>query len=106
MGSVCAVDVRSGISWLVPSADHVLTMVIPRGYSVTADTDHISRSSGGDKRAFDEIVTRHGPFALRVTLRPVPDQAIAEDIVQDAMVKAWSQARQFDPEREPEGFRP
>ncbi len=42
---------------------------------------------------------RHGPFALRVAARLVPDLCIAEDVVQDAMVRAWSQAGAFDPRR-------
>jgi len=78
---------------------HVLTMSGPRAYGDAGDGELLSWSSGGDRRAFDEIVMRHGPFALRVATRLVPDPMVAEDIVQEAMVRAWSQARHFDTDR-------
>jgi RNA polymerase sigma-70 factor, ECF subfamily len=59
----------------------------------------LSWAAAGDRRAFDEIVGRHGPFALRVALRLIPDAAMAEDVVQEAMLRAWSQAKSFDPQR-------
>ncbi|HVE20452.1 MAG TPA: sigma-70 family RNA polymerase sigma factor [Acidocella sp.] len=59
----------------------------------------MSWSADGDRRAFDEIVTRHGPFALRVAARLIPDPKVAEDVVQEAMLRAWSQAGRFDPQR-------
>jgi RNA polymerase sigma-70 factor (ECF subfamily) len=42
---------------------------------------------------------RHGPFALRVAARVIPDRLIAEDMVQEAMLRAWSQISRFDPDR-------
>ncbi len=63
----------------------------PRRYAEIADEELASRSAAGDRRAFDEIVCRHGLFALRV--------AAAEDIVQEAMVRAWNQSGRFDPAR-------
>jgi RNA polymerase sigma-70 factor, ECF subfamily len=71
----------------------------PRAYADAPDAELVAWSAGGDRRAFDEIVTRHGPFALRVALRLIPDPLVAEDAVQEAMVRAWSQAGRFDPGR-------
>jgi RNA polymerase sigma-70 factor, ECF subfamily len=70
-----------------------------RAYADMEDAELLSWSARGDRRAFDEIVTRHGNFALRVALRIVPDARLAEDLVQEAMVRAWSQARNFDARR-------
>lgn len=91
------------LTWLVlapPAAGqgerHVTS---PRTYGNAPDADLLSWSAIGDRRAFDEIVTRHGPFALRVAMRLIPDPPVAEDVVQEAMVRAWSQARHFDPGR-------
>jgi RNA polymerase sigma-70 factor (ECF subfamily) len=70
-----------------------------RAYADAADAALIAWSGDGDRRAFDEIVTRHGPFALRVAARLVPDPATAEDLAQESMVRAWAQARTFDPRR-------
>ncbi|HTH99472.1 MAG TPA: sigma-70 family RNA polymerase sigma factor [Acidisoma sp.] len=71
----------------------------PQTYGEAADEMLILWSAQGDRRAFDEIVGRHGAFALRVASRVIPDKVIAEDVVQEAMVRAWSQAGRFDPGR-------
>jgi RNA polymerase sigma-70 factor, ECF subfamily len=70
-----------------------------RLYEEVSDAELLSRSAKGDRRAFEEIVVRHGSFALRVAARLVPEPSIAEDVAQDAMVRAWSQAGTFDPLR-------
>jgi RNA polymerase sigma-70 factor (ECF subfamily) len=74
-------------------------MTEARSYEDVPDAELLCRSAKGDRRAFDEIVVRHGPFALRVASRLVPESSIAEDVAQDAMVRAWSQAGTFDPRR-------
>jgi RNA polymerase sigma-70 factor, ECF subfamily len=71
----------------------------PQAYGDAADEALVAWSAGGDRRAFHEIVARHGPFALRVARRLLSDWLAAEDVVQDAMVRAWSQASRFDPAR-------
>lgn len=76
-----------------------LVMTGQRAYADAPEAKLLSWSADGDRRAFDEIVTRHGPFALRVALRLVPDPPTAEEVVQEAMVRAWSQASRFDPDR-------
>ncbi|CAH2601973.1 ECF RNA polymerase sigma factor SigM [Rhodovastum atsumiense] len=68
-------------------------------YAEASEAELLAWSAGGDRRAFDEIVARHGRFALRVALRLIPDPALAEDVVQDAMLRAWSRAGDFDPRR-------
>ncbi|WP_315767554.1 MULTISPECIES: sigma-70 family RNA polymerase sigma factor [unclassified Bradyrhizobium] len=70
-----------------------------RAYGNAADDELLCWSAEGDRRAFDEIVLRHGGFALNVAARLIPDRRDAEDIVQEAMVRAWNQARRFDPSR-------
>ena len=71
----------------------------PRFYGEASDPELLHWSASGDTRAFGEVVTRHGPFALRVAARLVADTHAAEDLVQEAMVRAWSQAAHFDPRR-------
>jgi RNA polymerase sigma-70 factor (ECF subfamily) len=61
--------------------------------------DLLARSAAGDRRAFDEIVTRYGPVALRVAARMAPDRQSAEDIAQEAMVRIWRRADEFDGRR-------
>ena len=71
----------------------------PRFYGEASDPELLHWSASGDTRAFGEVVTRHGPFALRVAVRLVADTHAAEDLVQEAMFRAWSQAAHFDPHR-------
>lgn len=74
-------------------------MSSPRDYGAADDVELLSWSADGDRRAFDAIVARHGAFALRVAVRVVRNRLLAEDLVQEAMVRAWSQAKHFDPRR-------
>jgi RNA polymerase sigma-70 factor (ECF subfamily) len=68
-------------------------------YGNAADEELVAWSAGGDRRAFDELVIRHGRYALRVAARLVRNTVIAEDLVQEAFVRCWSQVQQFDPHR-------
>jgi RNA polymerase sigma-70 factor (ECF subfamily) len=78
---------------------HAPTKVEHRPYATAPDEELIIWSVSGDRRAFDQLIIRHGPFALRVASRLVANAAVAEDIVQDAMLRAWSQAGRFDSRR-------
>jgi len=70
-----------------------------RSYTEAPDIDLVEWSGAGDRRAFDQIVVRHGTFALRVAARIVSNSMIAEELVQEAMVRAWTQSKHFDPRR-------
>jgi RNA polymerase sigma-70 factor (ECF subfamily) len=70
-----------------------------REWAGLSDADLLSLSAGGDRRAFDQIVARHGPFALRVAVRLIIDASAAQDLVQEAMLRAWDRAGQFDARR-------
>ena len=69
------------------------------GEDIDDAADLLARSARGDRRAFDEIVARYGPVALRVAARMAPDRQSAEDIAQEAMVRIWRRADEFDPRR-------
>ncbi len=70
-----------------------------RDYADAPDEALAAWSGDGDRRAFDALVVRHGAFALRVATRLLQDAAAAEDVVQEAMVRAWGQAGKYDPRR-------
>jgi RNA polymerase sigma-70 factor (ECF subfamily) len=89
------------MAWLVDASGTMgcprPDVTTPRAYANAPDDELARWSAGGDERAFDEIVVRHGPFALRVAVRLLGDNAAAEDVVQEAMMRAWTQAGKFDP---------
>lgn len=65
----------------------------------TCDAELLARSASGDRRAFDRIVARYGEVALRLAARIAPDRQSAEDIAQEAMVRIWHRAGDFDGRR-------
>jgi RNA polymerase sigma-70 factor, ECF subfamily len=63
------------------------------------DLQLITDAARGDNVAFDRLVIRHGPFALRVARRILRDHALAEEVVQEAFVRAWQHAASYQPRR-------
>jgi RNA polymerase sigma-70 factor (ECF subfamily) len=103
MGLEHAGTLWTGIAWFlftVRADDHSKrSRGISRDYADATDEELMGRSTGGDTRAFDAIVLRHAPFLLRVARRLVPDGAFAQDVVQEALVRAWTKAARFDARR-------
>lgn len=64
-------------------------------------TDDIVMSAviAGDRAAFAELVDRYSDRAYGFALRILRNSAEAEDAVQEAFLKVWTEARRFDPER-------
>ncbi|KHK00897.1 sigma-70 family RNA polymerase sigma factor [Desulfovibrio sp. TomC] len=70
-----------------------------RDYAAAGDDLLAAWSGAGDRQAFDAIVLRHGAFALRVAARLTRDPATAEDVAQEAFLRAWGAIGRFDPQR-------
>jgi RNA polymerase sigma-70 factor (ECF subfamily) len=59
----------------------------------------MARAAKGERAAFDALCPRHLPRLYVLAVRVGADPADAEEIAQDAMVRAWRNARAFDPAR-------
>ncbi|HTE23211.1 RNA polymerase sigma factor [Flavitalea sp.] len=59
------------------------------------DTDIIERTLAGDTRSFSELVKRYQNFVFTITLRYTPNREDAEEIAQDAFVKAYKSLSNF-----------
>lgn len=64
---------------------------------VPTDEALIARVAAGDAAAFDVLASRHLLRLRRAALRIVDDPAAAEDVAQEAMLRAWTAAGRFDP---------
>lgn len=53
----------------------------------------------GDRKALQALYDHEGARMLGVARRIARDHATAEDVVHDAMVRIWTRAASFDPER-------
>jgi RNA polymerase sigma-70 factor, ECF subfamily len=56
----------------------------------------IERSQAGDRLAFEELVRRHADRLYAVVLRFVADAGEAEEVTQDAFLRAWRSIDKFE----------
>jgi RNA polymerase sigma-70 factor (ECF subfamily) len=63
-----------------------------------SDHDLMAQAARGDERAFRNLVARHTGRALGIAQRILRNDARAEEIVQDAMLRVWINAPRWRPE--------
>src|ERR1044072_1479862 len=63
-----------------------------------ADHDLMARGAKGDERAFRTLAERYAGAALRLARRILGNEAMAEDVVQDALLRVWLNAPRWRPE--------
>jgi len=61
----------------------------------SVERELVQRAQTGDSRAFAELVETHLNFAYHVALRTLNNTQDAEDVVQEAFIKAWKALRGF-----------
>lgn len=61
------------------------------------DADLVARALTGRQDAFGDLVVRHRQAVFNLIVRMVRDAGIAEELAQDAFVKAFGALRRFDP---------
>jgi RNA polymerase sigma-70 factor (ECF subfamily) len=67
------------------------------------ETTLVMRAAAGDRQAFDRLAERSRPWLYGLCLRLVHNSTVAEDLVQEALVKAFRDLPQL---RDPAAFRP
>jgi RNA polymerase sigma factor (sigma-70 family) len=60
--------------------------------TLPTDEDLLARAASGDRRAFSALVDRAVPAVWAVARRLSPDDATAEDVLQETFVAAWKGA--------------
>jgi RNA polymerase sigma-70 factor (ECF subfamily) len=65
----------------------------------TQDLELHRRLLGGDRAAFEELYRRYGAAAYGLALRITAQDALAQEVVQDAFLAMWRAPEAFDPAR-------
>ena len=65
-----------------------------------SDHDLMARTAQGDGRAFRTLAGRHAGHALALARRILGNEALAEEIVQDALLRVWIHAPRWRPQAE------
>lgn len=65
-----------------------------------SDTVLASQASEGDRRAFEQLVTRHKDGLFRLARTYLGNGDDAYDILQEAFVSAWLAIRRYDPSKD------
>ena len=63
---------------------------------IDTDLELVEKVKAGDRKAFSELVKRHQRSVLRLSLRFVKDMGAAEDVTQDAFIKAYEKLNSFE----------
>jgi len=63
------------------------------------DSELVTQALGGGEAAYRELVARHATAALNLIARLVRDRALAEDLTQDAFIRAFERLATFDKSR-------
>jgi RNA polymerase sigma-70 factor (ECF subfamily) len=64
-----------------------------------SDLDLHHRISAGDRGAFDELYRRYSAAANGLALRVTAQEALAQEVVQDAFLALWRAPEAYDPSR-------
>ena len=63
-----------------------------------SDHDLMARTARGDGRAFRMLAQRHAGCSLSLARRMLGNEALAEEIVQDALLRVWTNAPRWRPQ--------
>lgn len=69
----------------------------PDPIAAASDDDLLALFAGGDAQAARELTRRLGPRAYSLALRVLGDHAEAEDVAQEAMMRLWRMAPDWQP---------
>ncbi|MCH2210843.1 MAG: RNA polymerase sigma factor [Fuerstiella sp.] len=69
------------------------------GLTVVSDARLVDSARRGDSESFGQLVLRYERRVMRVIRRFMPDDQMAQDLTQEAFLRAFERLEQFDPSR-------
>ncbi len=73
----------------------------PMPLADASDEDLMAHTVQGDRAAFDALAGRYAHRLRRAAQRVLSDGSAAEDVAQDALLRAWTRAASYDPSQAP-----
>ena len=70
----------------------------------TSDAELAQQALAGSQEAYRTLVSRYASAAINMATRLVRDRALAEDLTQDAFVRAFARLATYDPQRRFSGW--
>ena len=61
------------------------------------ESEEVAKVARGERAAFARLMTVHAPAIEAYALRISANHALAQDVVQEVMLRFWSKAASFDP---------
>ncbi len=84
-------------SWLAANAGaRTVTLERMSPAATEGEAALIERAQAGDRAAFEELVRRHADHLYAVVIRFVADGAEAEEVTQEAFLRAWRSIGRFE----------
>jgi len=68
---------------------------LPGSTGCVTDDELVARARAGDSAAFDQLVARHQAAVFRAVTAAIRNREDAEEVTQDAFVRAWSALGRF-----------
>ncbi|MGB8213137.1 MAG: sigma-70 family RNA polymerase sigma factor [Anaerolineales bacterium] len=78
--------------------DRVKGCLVAQPQTADVETGLIEQAQHGDRNAFGELVRRHYPGVIQVVYRLCGNTGLAEDMAQEAFLRAWINLPTFHPQ--------
>ena len=62
-----------------------------------SDEQLMAQTAQGDRESFDALAVRYAGRLRRAAARVLPDGGLADDVAQDALLRAWTRAASYNP---------
>jgi RNA polymerase sigma-70 factor, ECF subfamily len=82
--------------WLAAEGPGAVKLAPMRPASAEAEVVLVERARGGDRAAFEELVRRYADRLYAVVLRFVADAGEAQEVTQEAFLRAWRGIHRFE----------
>jgi len=68
------------------------------------DRERLARLRGGDEQAFESFFREWYPKLVRMASAMLRDDAVAEELAQEAMLELWRRREELDPDGSPQAY--